>query len=54
MFNVMYLIKIVCECVVGKRKKMGIFGINYFIRDGICIRDYIYVDDLVNVYLVSY
>ncbi|MGL2372384.1 NAD-dependent epimerase/dehydratase family protein, partial [Helicobacter pylori] len=46
--------KIACECAVGKRKKMGIFGTNYPTRDGTCIRDYIHVDDLANAHLASY
>ncbi len=52
--NATHLIKIACECAVGKRKKMGIFGTNYPTRDGTCIRDYIHVDDLANAHLASY
>ncbi|AFI05524.1 UDP-glucose 4-epimerase GalE [Helicobacter cetorum] len=52
--NATHLIKIACECAVGKRKKMGIFGTNYPTTDGTCIRDYIHVDDLANAHLASY
>ncbi|WP_104712785.1 UDP-glucose 4-epimerase GalE [Helicobacter cetorum] len=52
--NATHLIKIACECAVGKRKKMGIFGTNYPTKDGTCIRDYIHVDDLANAHLASY
>ncbi|MDE6959080.1 MAG: UDP-glucose 4-epimerase GalE [Helicobacter apodemus] len=45
-----HLIKIACECAVGKRKEMGIFGDDYPTYDGTCIRDYIHIDDLANAH----
>ncbi|RDU72291.1 UDP-glucose 4-epimerase GalE [Helicobacter aurati] len=44
--NATHLIKIACECAVGKREGMSIFGTNYHTKDGTCIRDYIHIDDL--------
>lgn len=52
--NVTHLIKVACECALGKRKKISIFGDNYSTPDGSCIRDYIHVDDLANAHLHAY
>lgn len=46
-----YFIFNVLKVVVGLGGKMKLFGIDYLICDGICICDYIYVVDLVDVYL---
>lgn len=50
MFGVMYFIKVVSQVVIGLCEKIDVFGIDYLIFDGICVCDYIYVIDLVNVY----
>ncbi len=41
-----HLIKVACETALGKRGHMEVFGIDYPIPDGTCIRDYIHVKDL--------
>ncbi|PAF51207.1 UDP-glucose 4-epimerase GalE [Helicobacter sp. 13S00401-1] len=52
--NATHLIKVACECAVGKRESMSIFGDNYPTKDGTCIRDYIHVDDLANAHISAF
>lgn len=52
--NATHLIKIACECAVGKRKNISIFGDDYPTADGTCIRDYIHITDLANAHLQAY
>ena len=52
--NATHLIKVACECAVGKRESMGIFGDDYATKDGSCIRDYIHIDDLANAHLSAF
>ncbi|PAF47779.1 UDP-glucose 4-epimerase GalE [Helicobacter sp. 12S02634-8] len=49
--NATHLIKVACECAVGKREAMHIFGADYPTPDGTCIRDYIHINDLANAHL---
>jgi UDP-glucose 4-epimerase len=49
--NATHLIKVACECAVGKRPGMQIFGTDYPTPDGTCIRDYIHVTDLAAAHL---
>lgn len=52
--NATHLIKVACECAVGKRECMCIFGDDYETKDGSCIRDYIHIDDLANAHLSAF
>lgn len=52
--NATHLIKVACECAVGKRPSMSIFGEDYETADGSCIRDYIHIDDLANAHLSAF
>lgn len=52
--NATHLIKVACECAVGKRESMSVFGSDYPTKDGTCIRDYIHVDDLALAHLSAY
>ncbi len=52
--NATHLIKIACECAVGKRPSMAIFGSDYPTPDGTCIRDYIHIDDLALAHLEAF
>ncbi|PAF53040.1 UDP-glucose 4-epimerase GalE [Helicobacter sp. 13S00482-2] len=52
--NATHLIKIACECALGKREKISIFGDDYPTKDGTCIRDYIHITDLANAHLQAY
>jgi len=45
------LLPIVLETIVGRRKKVEVFGTDYDTRDGSCIRDYIHVNDLADAHL---
>ena len=45
------LLPIVLETIVGRRKKVEVFGTDYDTRDGSCIRDYIHVSDLADAHL---
>ena len=45
------LLPIVLETIVGKRKKVEVFGGDYDTRDGSCIRDYVHVTDLADAHL---
>lgn len=47
-FNFVFVI---IEVVIGKCKEFVVFGDDYDMWDGSCICDYIYVMDLVNVYI---
>ncbi|MDD6056006.1 MAG: UDP-glucose 4-epimerase GalE [Helicobacter sp.] len=51
--NATHLIKVACECAVGKREGMQIYGDNYATSDGTCIRDYIHVDDLASAHFYA-
>ncbi|MFO7993265.1 MAG: UDP-glucose 4-epimerase GalE [Marinobacter sp.] len=48
-----HLIKVACECVIGKRDGMSVFGTDYDTRDGTCIRDYIHVEDLAKAHVMA-
>ncbi|BCD46581.1 UDP-glucose 4-epimerase GalE [Helicobacter suis] len=52
--NATHLIKIACECAVGKHLSMAIFGSDYPTPDGTCIRDYIHIDDLALAHLEAF
>ena len=52
--NATHLIKVACECAVGKRESISIFGDDYDTKDGSCIRDYIHIDDLASAHLSAY
>lgn len=49
--NAIHLIKIASETAIGKRDRMYIYGDDYDTYDGICIRDYIHIEDLANAHL---
>lgn len=46
-----HLIKIACQCAIGLRPIIKIFGTNYDTQDGTCIRDFIHVSDLAKAHL---
>ncbi|PAF44627.1 UDP-glucose 4-epimerase GalE [Helicobacter sp. 11S02629-2] len=52
--NATHLIKVACECAVGKREGMSIYGDSYATKDGTCIRDYIHVDDLADAHITAF
>ena len=52
--NPQNLLPIIMEVLIGKRKKMNVFGNDYNTKDGTCERDYIHVTDLANAHYLSY
>lgn len=50
----MYLILIIFQYFFGECENIFVFGLDYDIVDGMCICDYIYVMDLVNVYILVF
>lgn len=49
--NVKDLINICCECALGRRDEIKIYGDDYDTPDGTGVRDYIHVTDLANAHL---
>lgn len=48
-----HLIPLVLAAVLGQREHIEIFGTDYLTPDGTCIRDYIYVGDLVQAHILA-
>jgi len=48
-----HLIKIAAEAAVGKRDHVAVFGTDYPMPDGTCIRDYIHVSDLAAAHVAA-
>lgn len=48
-----HLITVSLRTALGLREQLNIFGTDYDTPDGTCIRDYIYVDDLIDAHVLS-
>ena len=48
-----HLIPLIAKTALGKREKILVYGDDYLTKDGTCIRDYIHVEDLAEVHIVS-
>ena len=48
-----HLVPLVIDAALGKRKNITIYGDDYKTRDGTCIRDYIYIEDLADAHIKS-
>jgi UDP-glucose 4-epimerase len=48
-----HLIPIIMQVARGEKKFITIFGSDYDTKDGTCVRDYIFIEDLVKVHLES-
>jgi len=48
-----HLITLALKTALGSREHIEIFGVDYNTPDGTCIRDYIYVDDLIDAHALS-
>ena len=51
--NSQSLFKNLCKNIVSKKNTISVFGKSYKTKDGTCIRDYIDVNDLVNLHYLS-
>lgn len=45
------LVPLICQCAIGKIKKLTVYGNNYDTKDGTCIRDYIHVCDVAQAHV---
>lgn len=48
-----HLIPLILQVPLGKREKIMIFGDDYPTKDGTCIRDYIHIEDLIDVHILA-
>lgn len=48
-----HIIPVILLTALGQREKVTIFGDDYDTPDGTCIRDYIYVEDLIDAHIVA-
>lgn len=46
-----HLIKVAAMTATGKKKSMELFGKDYETKDGTCIRDFIYIEDLASAHI---
>lgn len=46
-----HLIPVILQTLLGKKKKLTIYGSDYETKDGTCIRDYVHVCDLVDAHI---
>jgi len=47
------LVPLICQCGIGKKKLLTIYGNDYSTRDGTCIRDYIHVSDVAQAHVCA-
>ena len=47
------LVPVITETVIGRRKEMVVYGDDYPTRDGSCVRDYIYIQDLAKAHTMA-
>lgn len=48
-----HLVPIILQVALGQRPFLGIFGDDYDTQDGTCIRDYVYIEDLINAHVLA-
>lgn len=51
--NATHLIKVASEAACGKRPQVGVFGTDYPTPDGTGVRDYIHIEDLADLHVLS-
>jgi len=47
------LVPVITETAIGRRKEMIVYGDDYPTRDGSCVRDYIYIQDLAKAHTMA-
>lgn len=48
-----HLIPIILQTALGQRDYLGIYGDDYDTPDGTCIRDYVYIEDLIEAHIAA-
>lgn len=48
-----HLVPLILQVALGQREQLSIFGEDYATPDGTCIRDYVYVEDLIAAHLLA-
>ncbi|MBO0474220.1 UDP-glucose 4-epimerase GalE [Enterococcus sp. DIV0840] len=48
-----HLIPIILQTALGQREHLGIYGDDYDTPDGTCIRDYVYIEDLIAAHIAA-
>ena len=48
-----HLVPIILQVPLGKRPKVTVYGDDYPTKDGTCIRDYVYIEDLADAHLLA-
>ena len=48
-----HLVPIILQVALGQRASLDIFGDDYDTPDGTCIRDYVYIEDLINAHILA-
>lgn len=48
-----HLIPIILQTALGQREYLGIYGEDYDTPDGTCIRDYVYIEDLIAAHIAA-
>ena len=48
-----HLIPIILQTALGQREYLGIYGEDYETPDGTCIRDYVYIEDLIAAHILA-
>lgn len=48
-----HLVPIILQAALGQREYLGIYGDDYDTKDGTCIRDYVYIEDLIAAHIAA-
>lgn len=48
-----HLVPIILETALNQREYLGIYGDDYDTKDGTCIRDYVYIEDLIQAHILA-
>ena len=51
--NETHLVPIILQVPLGKRERVTIYGDDYPTKDGTCIRDYVYIEDLAEAHMLA-
>ena len=51
--NETHLVPIILQVPLGKRERVTVYGDDYPTKDGTCIRDYVYIEDLAEAHMLA-